>query len=103
MLAMPASRFEAAPFQSARKLSRRDVLQDVCVPHLDIIDALMQRRGIEVPLECLNVRQLWHRRLSGFLDVFLQRYGVIVLNVPCAKEQRSEEHTSELQSPMYLV
>src|SRR5437879_10900800 len=35
------------------------------------------------------------------LKVFEQRY--IDMTKACLKDERSEEHTSELQSPMYLV
>ena len=61
VFAMTAARFEEAAFQSARKRWRRDVFQDVFVPHVDVVDPLMQRGGIEVSLEYFNVRQLWHR------------------------------------------
>src|SRR5207248_6664746 len=61
MLAMPASRFEAATFQTTRKLSRCDVFQNVCIPHVDVVDPLMQRRGIKVSLEHFDIRQLRHR------------------------------------------
>src|SRR5581483_1894017 len=60
MFAMTATRFEAAAFQSSCKLSRRDVFQNICVPHVDIGDPLMQRRGIKISLEHFNLRQLWH-------------------------------------------
>jgi hypothetical protein len=59
---MTATRFEAAAFQSTRKLSRCDIFQNVCVPYVDVVDPLMQRRGIKVSLDHFNIRQLWHRR-----------------------------------------
>jgi hypothetical protein len=61
MFAMPPTRFEAPPFQSTRKLSRCDVFQNVSVPHVDVINPLMQRGGVKVSLEYFNIRQLWHR------------------------------------------
>ena len=42
MFAMTPTRFEAAPFQSARKLKRSSLFQDVCVTHINIVDTLMQ-------------------------------------------------------------
>jgi hypothetical protein len=59
---MAATRFEAAAFQSTRKLSRCDVFQNVCVSHVDVVDPLMQRRDIKVSLEYFNIRQLRHWR-----------------------------------------
>ena len=75
------------PFQSARKLTRGDAFQNMSARHIDFVDALMQRRGVQIPLERFNIRQLWHWRLPEFLDVFLQRHGVVVLTVLRAKEQ----------------
>src|SRR6266496_2258326 len=61
MFAVAASKFEAASFQSARQLMRRNAFQDVCAPHIDTADPLVQRRTIQVTLECFDIRQLWHR------------------------------------------
>jgi hypothetical protein len=62
MLAMTAAGFEPPPFQSVCKLKRGDALQNILAPNVDIDDALMQRRGVEVSPESLDIGQLWHRR-----------------------------------------
>ena len=42
MFAVPATVFEAAPFQSTRQLTRGNAFQNIRVPHFDIGDPLMQ-------------------------------------------------------------
>ena len=61
MLAMTATGFETAPFQPVCKLTRSDALQNISAQYIDVSDALMQRRGVEVSLETFDIRQLWHR------------------------------------------
>jgi len=42
MFAMATTRFEATPFQSAREFSLCNIFQDISVPHIDVVDPLMQ-------------------------------------------------------------
>jgi hypothetical protein len=56
MFAMTATRFETTSLQSARELSSCDIFQNVRVPHLNVVDPLVQRRGVEVSLEYFNIR-----------------------------------------------
>jgi hypothetical protein len=70
VFAMTSTRFKAAPFQSARQLWRCSLFQDVCIPHVHIVDALMQTSGVKIALGYFNLWQLWHCRLSDFLEKF---------------------------------
>jgi len=53
---MTPSRFEATPFQSTRKLPHCNFFQNVLVPHIDVVNSLMQRCAVEVSLEYFNLR-----------------------------------------------
>ena len=61
MFAVAATRFEGASFQSPLQLMRRNAFLHVCAPHIDTADPLVQRRSVQVTLECFDIRQLWHR------------------------------------------
>src|SRR6266550_7439821 len=61
MFALPATVFEAVPFQSTCQLTRGNAFQNIRVPHLDTGDPLMQRSAVQVSFERLDFGQLWHR------------------------------------------
>ena len=61
MFAVAATGLEAASIQSPCQLTRRNAFQDVRTLHIDAGDSLVQRRRIEVTLECFNIGQFWHR------------------------------------------
>src|SRR2546423_10086750 len=74
MFAMSAAGFETASFQSPCQLTLRDTLQNIRVPHIDIVNALMQGRGVQIPLERFNIGQLWHCEIGDLSE--LLRYSL---------------------------
>src|SRR3712207_7962836 len=74
----------------------RSGLHQLCGPYLDRLDDLPvpQREALGT---ALGVRS------GGAPDRFLVGLAVLTLLGRVADEQRSEEHTSELQSRQYLV
>ena len=61
MLSMTATRFETTPFQLTCELAPGKVFEQICAPYIDIDDTLMQRCGVEISFERLDIRQLGHR------------------------------------------
>ena len=49
------------PFSRRAKLTRGNAFQNICVPHLDTGDPLMQRGAVQISFERFDFGELWHR------------------------------------------
>ena len=66
-------------------------------------DTLKTRRTLEVNGKSYDYFSLEAAQQAGLGDVSKLPYSIKVLVENLLRFERSEEHTSELQSPMYLV